>query len=150
MASKCNFLSWKQGFQVQFSQLKKTKKKFSNAVFSAEHRGGADQVPWRGHPGWTVPCPLYAGKNDFQLDLTFHYLFINLSTFSRLKIQRLRHIYVCPLFTGHAGELMSLLICFLLITRFWYLPLVVQVVRTYEFIYMFLSYYILISTACTV
>ena len=114
---------------MQFSQLKtrfssaifsaeKTKKKFSNAVFSAEHRGGADQVPWRGHPGWTVPCPLYAGKNDFQLDLTFHYLFINLSTFSRLKIQRLRHIYVCPLFTGHAGELMSLLICFHLITRF--------------------------------
>ena len=62
---------------MQFSQLKRKEKGgFSNAIVAAEHRGRADQVPWRGHPGWTVPCPLYAGKNDVELDLTFHYVFI--------------------------------------------------------------------------
>ena len=90
-----------KGFQMQLSQLKKKKKmgfkwifsankkkkRFSNAIFSAEHRGRADKVPWGGHPGWTVPCPLHAGKKDFELDLTFHDLFINLSNVSRLNIQ---------------------------------------------------------------
>ena len=74
---------------MQFWQMKKKKKRILNAIFSAEHRGRADKVPWRGHPGWTVPCPLHAGKKDFELDLTFHDLFINLSNVSRLKIQTL-------------------------------------------------------------
>ena len=52
--------------QVECRLEKREKKRISNAIFSVEHRGRADQVPWRGHPGWTVPCPLYAGKNDSE------------------------------------------------------------------------------------
>ena len=81
-----HFSQLKTRFSSAIFSAEKTKKKFSNAVFSAEHRGGADQVPWRGHPGWTVPCPLHAGKNDSELDFMFNYLFITLSNVSRLNI----------------------------------------------------------------
>ena len=66
----------KKRFSNAIFSAEKMKKRLSNAILAAEHRSRADQLPWRGHPGWTVPCPLYAGKNDVELDLTFHYVFI--------------------------------------------------------------------------